>query len=356
VAAATDAERAAVLAHTPARANARLEQELAAGQTPALQLSTVTGHYDRVVQPGLQAASTADSKAPDAIFDALQWARQAEVLGIGGDAFTSREQDMWALVEIVMRNAVDQGYARCANHDPTEIVRLMQIQREALLLGLDIGDAFGKALACAHFELDFDARYTKEDHTYGTDHAPIDATGAWKMQAQVPVDISGVATAPLTWVEHSFDMTAVRPCAVTGTLTTKTRLLSADGGNVQMQLQLDINPREVTPPGQPAPPAPVNHLVITPQGTGLEHYTVTNSGCTSSSNSYTDWLWWQSLLDFHPSQARIALKPGTGTGAILDSQTISAAMGGRPDRDSPGLPAQTELMHVDVLHTPQSAP
>ena len=133
-------------------------------------------------------------------------------------------------------------------------------------------------------------------------------------------------------------------------------VIDLDDGHVQMQLQLDINAREVTPPGQPAPPPPVNYLVITPQGSGLEHYTVTDSGCTSSSNSYTDWIWRQSLLDFHPGQARIALDPGTRTGAILDSQTTSAAIGGRTNRDAPGLPAQTELMHVDVLHTPQSAP
>lgn len=353
VAAASSAEVAAVLAHTPAASEAQLEQSLAALPT----LATVTGYYDNTVKPALEAAGTDDAKAPDAIYTALQWARQAEVLGIGGDGFTSRETEMWQLIEIAMRNAVNQGWQRCVNHDLTQIITLMQIQREAQLLGLDIGDASGKALACAHFQVDFDAEYTTEDHTYAQNYAPLDMTGDWKMQAQaVPLDIGGTATAPLTWVKHSYDQKIVYECAAgTSTLTIETQLVSADDSTARFELQLDINPREPAVPGQPAPPAPMEYLMITPQGAYPEHYTDTTSGCSSSSSSYTGWLWLGSLQGFHP-QLRIPLDPSTASGAILDLQTISASKGGRASRDAGGAPLQTELMHIDVLHTPQSAP
>ena len=155
-------------------------------------------------------------------------------------------------MEIVIRNAVDKGFHACHDdHDLNQIIRLMELQRFALLLGLDIGDAFGKALACAHFEIDFDGTFTETDAWTGGDGRTFSLGATWEMATQrLPVDISGSGTAPLTWRQFAFHSVDTLPGS-SCTLTTTTDGTTTKNTTVSAQLEIDLGPRETPPPGQP---------------------------------------------------------------------------------------------------------
>ncbi len=94
-------DRAGVLDNAPARPGAQLEQASSegarqdrayglgesAGDSPAVpnQSAVFPPYYDNVVKPKLVAAETNDALAREAIADALNWARNAELAGMQND-------------------------------------------------------------------------------------------------------------------------------------------------------------------------------------------------------------------------------------------------------------------------------
>ena len=352
---ATQGQRDAVLSHTPARQDARFEQAIAQLQShPDLLAKMFDEHYDTVVKPALEAATKSDgTDAEQSIVTALEWARQVEVLGSDGGA---RETEMWQLIEIVIRNAVDKGFHACHDdHDLTQIIRLMELQRFALLLGLDIGDAYGKALACAHFAVDFDATFTRTDHSTNGGGGPYDLSATWEMAANhIPVDISS-GSGPLTWQQFSYHSTSVFPGS-TCTLTTTVDGTTDKDITVQAVLDLDLTPRETPPPGQPAPKPRAGYVQLSPAvDFNMESYHTQDSGCSTQGSDFTDFHWYSMLGEFHQdpgesaSRVRIKLDPSTQTGDLLDAAHI--------DRSKViGTTHDGESTYVEIFHTPQAAP
>lgn len=205
-------------------------------------------------------------------------------------------------MEIVIRNAVDKGFHACHDdHDLNQIIRLMELQRFALLLGLDIGDAFGKALACAHFEINFDGTFTETDAWTGGDGRTFSLGATWEMATQrLPVDISGSGTAPLTWRQFAFHSVDTLPGS-SCTLTTTTDGTTTKNTTVSAQLEMDLGPRETPPPGQPVPQPRASYLRLQPSpgGFDLESYHRQNSGCSSNGSDSTGFSWITELGDFH---------------------------------------------------------
>ena len=357
VAHATAAQRDNVLAHTPIRQDARFEQAIAQLQSNPDALGKLFDeHYDTVVKPALEAAGTSDgSDAEQAIVTGLEWARQVEVLGGGGGA---REAEMWQLIEVAIRNAIDKGYHACvADHDLTQIIRLVEFQRFALLLGIDIGDALQKALACGHFAVNFDATYTRSDHSTTGGGGPYDLSATWEMAAdRIDVDAFGQGNGPLTWKQFSYHSTAVYPGS-SCTLTTTTDQTTSKNITVRAILDLDLTPRETPPPGQPAPKPRAGYLVLSPNvDFTMESYHSQNSGCPNpTSSDFTDFHWYDLMGEFHHdtgefgSQVRIKLDPSSKHADVIDAEQIQRSK-------TSGTTQDGESTFIEIFHAPQSAP
>jgi hypothetical protein len=354
VAHATAAQRDNVLAHTPVRKDAQFEQAIAQLQSnPGALKSLFDEHYDTVVKPALEAAGKSDgSDAEQAIVTGLEWARQVEVLGGDGGA---RETEMWQLIEIAIRNAIDNGYHACAtDHDLTQILRLIEFNRFALLLGIDVGgDGLQKALACGHFAVDFDATYTRSDHSTTGGGGPYDLSATWEMAADhIPVDTSGQGNGPLDWKQFSYHSTAVYPGS-SCTLTTTTDQTTSKNITVRAILDLDLTPRETPPPGQPAPKPRAGYLLLSPNvDFTMESYHSQDSGCSSQSEDYTDFHWYDLMGEFHRdpgefgSQVRIKLDPSSQQGDVIDAEHIQRSKTSGSTQDG-------ESTFIEIFHTPQ---
>jgi hypothetical protein len=367
---ATDAQRANVASHAPVRNLAQLEQALAeyARSLRANDLGQPVGavpdpatlrtdYYNEVVKPELQAAENEDAKVEPAIADALGWARQFATLGAED---TALENEMWQEIQVVLRNAVDRAYTLCAQqHDLHQIIRLIGFEREAQILGLDLGDAFNKALACAHFEVNFDALFTSDDAWTSTGgDRTYEEHGKWEMAAdRVPIDINGVATGPLKYTQFSFHSTDVLQGS-SCTLTTTVDGTTATDFTVRMRLDLDLNSREVPPAGQPAPAPRKQYLVVEPQTPNNpfpERYHTQDSGCSGIGSDSDEGRWSSLLESFHtepdtPIGARFLLNPDASGSDLLDAQQIDR------DRGSGGVSNSHDTEHTtfEIFHTPQA--
>ena len=131
-----------MLDNAPARPGAQLEQAASEGarQDRASGLGESAGdspsvpdpsavfppYYDNVVKPKLIAAETNDALATEAIAEALNWARNAELAGLENDPeYQRRRDEMMVKIEAILRNAAEKAYERCVNdHDLEQIVRL----------------------------------------------------------------------------------------------------------------------------------------------------------------------------------------------------------------------------------------
>lgn len=139
-------------------------------------------HYEQSVRPLMTRAETDDSIFDQATQDYLGWYRQLALLGLDETEPFSQElaglKDSW---EKAFQNHVDKASARCANeHKLGEIFSLLTTARQLALLGYEqqSDDAFNKAKACGHFELDFETVMTRTD-------APAAAFGEKKAVSHV---------------------------------------------------------------------------------------------------------------------------------------------------------------------------
>ena len=194
---ATASERAGVADNAPTRPGSQLEQAASEGarQDRASGLGESAGpgspappapgavfppYYDNVVKPKLVAAETNDALARDAIAEALNWARNAELIGLENDPeYQKRRDEMNAKIEKILQNAVNKAFERCVNdHDLEQIVRLASLARIAALMGYAFADdAFDKFMRCTNFEVDFDSRITSTLGWTGRTAGPASTTG-----------------------------------------------------------------------------------------------------------------------------------------------------------------------------------
>jgi hypothetical protein len=174
------------------------------------------------VQPKLQAAEGNDALAPDAIAEALNWARN------------------------------DQ---RCVqDHDVEQIVRLASLARIAALIGFDLGDVQDKLLRCTNFEVEFDSRIATSNHWVGDEEGrSYDLEALWQVKSTIPIDIRAVGTGPITWTAFSYEAQDNYNCGDNPLLTSHTKGIARADGTLTAALALDLTPRE-TPPGRPASP------------------------------------------------------------------------------------------------------
>jgi hypothetical protein len=175
---ATAGELANVLSHMPVRTAAQYESLMAEqvkkldGSATDADLDAIAGtfaaYYRDIVKPLVDKAVSDDSYAASAVAELLSWARQLELIGLADHRFVETLHDgVMEKVAIILRNAINKSYARCANHDLSEIVRLISYERQMQILGLEEGDALGKAQKCARFEVDYDTRVTAPLHVVG---------------------------------------------------------------------------------------------------------------------------------------------------------------------------------------------
>jgi hypothetical protein len=172
VANATDAQAQTAVSHMPVRTEAQLQQlageilRQARESGKPIDLKALAGlyvaYYRDIVKPLTDKALTDDTYAVSASTSLLAWARQIENLspaeggGLKDDPGISPLFDGYrALLAKIDENAIRQRYERCVQSDDlSEIVRLLAAERQAQILGLNVGTASSLAQKCAHFELD----------------------------------------------------------------------------------------------------------------------------------------------------------------------------------------------------------
>lgn len=352
---ATPAERAAVVAHPPARAGAQLEQAAAQVPDPG---TVFPPFYDSVVRPKLQAAETNDALARDAIAEGLNWARSAELMGLENDPeYLRRRDEMYDRIERVLRNAVEKAYERCVrDHDLEQIVRLASLARIAALMGFDLGDVQDKLLRCTNFELRFDSRITSTDAWTGDEAGrsyQLDAT--WRVRSTVPIDITAVGSAPITWAAFSYESIDNYNCGESGIYTMRKRDTSpTTEGALMAMLALDLNPRELAPAGQPAPTPPDDYLRLFFQTAPKETYLNWSEGCTTVAEHTSQESHWKGHFDsFHIDNFpfKVALDRGAQTGDLIHAETWDRSRGGR-DSSGAGRSRDTEFTTLDLWHKP----
>ncbi len=259
----TAADAAQVTSRMPVRTQAQYEslagdivKRLGQSDEAIDELAALSAAYYRdIVKPLADKALTDDSYAEEAVSRLIAWERQMELLGLT-DHFLIKpiSAGIWDRVEAILRNAVNKSYARCTNHDLSEVVRLISFERTAQLTGLDLGNAMGKAEKCAHFEVDFDVQVTLSPY-FGDE--PETAANIDYQALDVPLSMSG----PMAEIQgqkplanHTWTITDNDPCTdyAPGAAVNKTpfavKALGLDYNVTERRLPDGKIVREVPPP------------------------------------------------------------------------------------------------------------
>ena len=87
---------------------------------------------------------------------AYAWEHDAAILGLL-DEFSGFRNEIRSSLEKALANALRRADEKCKNHDLTQLNRLLSIERNAQLLGLELPSPspLERFVRCAHFELDF---------------------------------------------------------------------------------------------------------------------------------------------------------------------------------------------------------
>ncbi|HXD58612.1 MAG TPA: CARDB domain-containing protein [Thermoleophilaceae bacterium] len=159
VADATAAQVRVSLLLMPSRPQAQWQQisanTLRSRNVAAFALVAVA-YYRDVVQPLVDKALTDDSYAESAVGELDGWSRAIQDLGFEGNQYVKPlVEGVPKLYTDILLNAANQRYKRCLQkNDLSEIVRLLAAEREAAVLGVNLGAAADFGSKCAHFELD----------------------------------------------------------------------------------------------------------------------------------------------------------------------------------------------------------
>ena len=165
-AAATDAEVAEVTGRVAVDAQAQFEAEISG----LLQESRRTGEeydtteiaaimrrlFDTVVRPRLIAAESDDTLAVLAVGTFFGWDRQRQLLGDDG-SLEGLSTEGRNRVETIIEYAYDVAVGRCLGGDLGAGGSLMQLARQAALLGVDLDTSVYTDLeSCLRFEIDYE--------------------------------------------------------------------------------------------------------------------------------------------------------------------------------------------------------
>jgi hypothetical protein len=375
VALATDAQRQTASDHPPARTRGQYEQvmsELVRSEREAQLLGEpgnpdfgaqlaqlILGYFDDIVRPELIAAQTDEDFARQAVADALSWARQAELLGLGDDpGYQNRWQETLDRIQTILNNATNKAYTKCVqDHDLNQIVTLVSLERIGQLLGLDVGNAFDKMQKCARFEVRLDSEITEQQSWTAQDGRTADLDALFHVQSQNAfIPYTGVGQGTLGWTDFSYSQLLTYPCSGGGTLSSHDEGVSTSPGNLQALLQLDLNPRE-DPPGAAAPPPPDSVLDLflgqpTPKPT--ETYSRWNDGCTSSApESYSESRWYDDFSHLHTAEGgthlTIPVPPSGQVGDLMVAKDYDQTTG----TGGVGSVRTVEDTGIELRHAPQ---
>ncbi|MEZ0579378.1 CARDB domain-containing protein [Nocardioides sp. MH1] len=379
---ASAAGRQYLLAHPPARVLEQLQakaaelfrserlSELAGGSADPSVLQDVQSLYDdyfdhQVVQE-LNAALTDDKIASTALDDAFRWERFTL---LNGGKPGARGDLLATLLPKIVKNAIDKSWARCAvDHHLSDIIILLGIARWADVLGAPTlgSDAYGKALACGHFQakvaLDVTHSYHYPAHQVGT--FSQDVEGHWATQ-QATLDIGlfdSTVTSPLQYDTGQLaysdvwkDYEGTSDCPV---FVRETDLTSTVNGTVKAYLFVDINPYEV-PPGGQQPPVQPGKLVLTFAGaheTYHEHYTQCATGSSDFDFpgllGYAQSAFQQASTPYSDKSLKIPIDPAGQVGATLYNDVFQRTWDNHQFLHEVDSAAAT----VTVVHKPDPTP
>jgi hypothetical protein len=214
LAAGTNAQRAAVAAHTPAEYTAQYEAQSAAA-VRALRDGTKTfdefsqewtsiaqGYYKNVVKPRLQTATTDDAFIEIATTTFSGWEKGIDDLGMT-PAFVDQINEAIDLLRKGLKNAFDKSYAGCLAHDVGKVRRLVAVGRFASQLGAGIDEnEIGTKLAnCLHFRLDLILHLERSRASH--DHVLLDASSS--AMPLVFDETTGTSKGDLPWHIDGWD-------------------------------------------------------------------------------------------------------------------------------------------------------
>ena len=366
VALATGADRAAAAARVPRREMAQLEHAVAeaarerrlqapsrAARAAVPPASVFIAFFDNVVRPKLIAAQTNENLAGEAISQAVSWARNAELIGLGSDPeIDRRRSEMHTRIEIVLRNAVDKAYQRCVqDHDLEQAVRLASLARIEQVHGYNLGDVQDKLLRCVSFEVDFDSRITDTDAWTAPDGRTYDLDAVWRVRSlDLAIDITALGSKALSWAAFSYEGLNTYPCGDQPPLRSYARGVGTTPGTLTALLSLDLNPREPARAGEPPPAPPDDYLQLFVQSQPKETYRHWNEGCDNPYEPADDTqsMWHSRFQAFHPNQFpfKVKIDRSVQTGDLLLAKTWAA------DKDT-GTGTETEFTTLDLWHRPQ---
>lgn len=362
VANATDAQVKTALSDMPVRTQAQYQDLTAnlvrkareSGQpldTDALA-GLSAAYYRDIVKPLTNKALTDDTYAASAGTELIAWARQAAILGLENDPRVKPNYDGWqALFTKIIKNAIQQRYQRCVNTDDlSEISRLMWAERQAQILGLDVGTASGLAQKCAHFELDV---HTVSEHYRNTGDEEI--TADITVQDNVPIATNGLlqATGQKDPEYTNWQITLKYGCCATATGTT------VDAPSRVAGLGLDYNVVETKrPDGKIVREVPAPKLALTfDPGLTKENYTAFGS---SSYETIWDDTWTGGHHDERFGSSNLFVVTGWKTNPPGSGQLIATKS--YPTRTycriyypgcTPSFDKITETTTLKLYHRPQ---
>ena len=238
---------------------------------------------DQVVLPKLQKAVADDSLIDDALQTWLKWLKDLSLLGLydgdllgndQSDALGSRVRRAGNLAARALLNAINKACEKCMQHEVFRLYRMLELTRDAALLGLDYDQLFWNcARKCLVFELEVESEITSSDgsviyathtkgkaklrpHSLGSGDADLtrlmlifEGSGKWDvtdLQHTTPPKCQIVATpAPgrlqFPWVK--IDLYKKRQVPVPGQDPVTTYIFDPDM-TVMMRAGLEVMPKE----------------------------------------------------------------------------------------------------------------
>jgi|GEM_PF-6884651 len=361
----TDADRAALAAHPPARSQAQAAATVAeilrqARESGGDSSGAVTeargvleGYYWAVVDGHLAAAETDAALAAGATAEALALLRQLALLGDEDgpihDKVKARLRKIWA-------NAIEHYWKRCTQeHDLRAIGTLVGIARQTALLGwADLSEkAWDYAQRCSHYEVEFTSLM---DHS--RNHFP---GGGGSVRSTAQLQLESTTTVPALEAgvsELDYTQAALWQRVEGDGAWVEDNLVGTQPGSIRVDVLERANPIDPGPDGPPpAPPVPYVRVDPGVGVDGVEDPPQERLRRTTSLDGYEpteyDTTFWHSNLiaffdEFHPVRIEADLEQAPGSEVLLD-ETWDHSFGA----DSTAVGLYTGRTTLKVTHTPQ---
>jgi hypothetical protein len=159
VSSATNAQVNTALANSPFTTEAQFQQLLVAairnGQVDTID-SLLAAYFTQIVMPLVSQGLTDYTQVEAAVDSLLVWAQTVDGLGYSTDAKTAAyfKQVLPLLSKLLLYEA-QKLYEDCkANHNFGDLRQLLLGQRQAAVLGVDLGSLSDAAQRCGHFQLE----------------------------------------------------------------------------------------------------------------------------------------------------------------------------------------------------------